>query len=464
MAVEALRRREVPTETVIERLKARFGERLSTATAVRDQHGKDESYHAIERARRGGLRPLDRGSGRDRQVCAPSTRCRSFPSAPAPRSKAMSRRSRRRLHRRRPDEPGAARQSPRTSTARSQAGVTRKQLNEYLRDTGLFFPIDPGADASIGGMAATRASGTNAVRYGTMRDNVLSLTVVLADGRVITHRQPGAQIVGRLRPDPAVRRLRGHAGRHHRSDAPALRHSRSDRRRRSAPSRTIAAAVDTAIIRPSRPASRSRGSNCWTRCRSTPSTAIRSSIIQVAPTLFFEFHGTEAGVQEQAEMVQAIAERPWRRRFPLDDQSAEERTKLWQARHDAYYAGMALRPGSQGLGDRRLRADLAPGRVHRTRPRRTWTTSILPVRIVGHVGDGNFHLTASCSIRTSRKNSRRPSEINERMVQAGAGARRHLHRRARRRLRQDRAASRKSTARRDQRHARRSSARSTRIT
>ena len=172
-------------QTSIDELRALLGDRLSTSTGVRDHHSKDESWHHPAPPRRRGFSPKHAKKYRRSSRSAPGTARRWWPTARAPRWKATSSR----------DKGGVVvdlmhmdkvlKVNAEDLDVTVQARVTRKQLNDYIRDQGLFFPIDPGADASLGGMAATRASGTNAVRYGTMRENVLALTVVLADGRII---------------------------------------------------------------------------------------------------------------------------------------------------------------------------------------------------------------------------------------------------------------------------------------
>ncbi|WP_174447319.1 FAD-binding oxidoreductase [Paraburkholderia kururiensis] len=273
-------------------------------------------------------------------------------------------------------------------TVTVEPGISRKQLNEALRDTGLFFPIDPGADASIGGMCATRASGTNAVRYGTMRENVLGLTAVRADGRVIKTgsraRKSSAgydltrlfvgsegtlgvitQITLRLYPQPEAV-----------SAAVCTFSSMSD---------AVRAVIET--IQMGVPVA---------RVEFVDSLAIRSInrhsnlTLREAPTLFFEFHGTESGVKEQAETVQEIAAQNGGEGFEWATRP-EDRSRLWNARHNAYFAMLQLKPGCRAVTTdvcvpiSRLAECVAETEAD-------LGASPLPCPIVGHVGDGNFHV------------------------------------------------------------------------
>ncbi len=271
---------------------------------------------------------------------------------------------------------------------RIQPGITRKQLNAELRASGLFFPIDPGADASIGGMTSTRASGTMAVRYGTMKDNVLSLEVVLADGRLIrtgtrarkssagydlTRLFVGAEgtlgviteITLKLHPQPVAISSAVCA-------FPSLK-----------------AAVDTAIgvIQAGVPVARvelldavmMQGVNAHAKLDH-----------RTAPTLFFEFHGSKAGVAEQAETAQSIATDLGGLGFEWAA-TPEERSRLWRARDNTLYAALSLRPGASAIAtDVCVPISRLTECLMLTAEDLKRSELIAPV--VGHVGDGNFHL------------------------------------------------------------------------
>ena len=269
-----------------------------------------------------------------------------------------------------------------------EAGVTRKRLNEHLRDTGLFFPIDPGADATIGGMAATRASGTNAVRYGTMREAVLGLTAVLADGRVI-------RTGGRARKSAAgydlTRLLIGSEGTLGIITEVTLRLHGIPEAVSSAVCSfaDVADAVNTVIatIQCGIPMARIELLDALAMMAVNRYSGLT---LAETPTLFLEFHGSESGVAEQAEAVARIAQDFGGSGFQWASRP-EERSRLWQARHHAYYAAVALRPDARGFPtDVCVPVSALAQCIAETRADLDGSPVLAP--LIGHVGDGNFHL------------------------------------------------------------------------
>lgn len=269
-----------------------------------------------------------------------------------------------------------------------EPGVTRKQLNDHLRDTGLFFPIDPGADASLGGMASTRASGTNAVRYGTMRDNIINLTAVLPDGRIL-------KTGNRARKSSAgydlTRLLIGSEGTLGIITELTVKLQGIPQAISGGvcPFPTVGEACNAVIqtIQYGIPVARIE---LLDTLQVKACNAYSNLHLSEQPTLFLEFHGSETSVAEQAEMFGEIANDCNGGEFVWTAQ-AEERTKLWQARHDAYWAAMGLRPGSQGIS-----TDVC---VPISRLAECVTETVQDIEemgflapMVGHAGDGNFHV------------------------------------------------------------------------
>jgi D-lactate dehydrogenase (cytochrome) len=269
-----------------------------------------------------------------------------------------------------------------------EAGVTRKQLNEHLRASGMFFPIDPGADATLGGMTATRASGTNAVRYGTMRENVMALRVVLPDGRCIrTSRRARKSSAGY----DLTRLLVGSEGTLGVITEVTVRLYGLPEAISSAVVSfpDLKSAVDAVIvtIQSGIPVARIELLDPVLMDAVNRYSSLDYAIL---PTLFLEFHGSELSVDEQSRDFREIATEHGGSAFRAETKP-EKRTRLWKARHDAFYAALALRPGCKGWA-----TDVCVPISRLTEcileTQKDIDESFLLAPLVGHVGDGNFHL------------------------------------------------------------------------
>ena len=368
-----------------------LGDRLSTAQAVRDSHGKDQTWNpgappdavafvqsteevqkivAICGKYNTPVIPFGTGTSLEGHFTAP------FGGISIDLS-AMNRIL----------EVNAA-----DLDCRVEAGVTRKQLNTHLRDQGLFFPVDPGADASLGGMAATRASGTNAVRYGTMRDNVLNVTAVMANAQII---RTGSRAKKSSAGYDLTRLMVGSEGTLGVITEVALKLY-------GIPESIVAAVCPFPSVE---------------ACCNATITAIQMGIpvarielvdaehvkafnayskldLKVTPTLFLEFHGTEASAKEQAESFAAIAEDLGGGPYSWATKE-EDRQKLWQARHDAFWATKSLVPGKDAFAtDVCVPISRLAECVSATQD--DLAANGLYGPIVGHVGDGNFHVVLFC--------------------------------------------------------------------
>ncbi|WP_146348437.1 FAD-binding oxidoreductase [Phaeobacter marinintestinus] len=268
-----------------------------------------------------------------------------------------------------------------------QPGVTREQLNTYLRDQGLFFPIDPGANASLGGMASTRASGTNAVRYGTMKDNVIALEAVMPDGEIIRTAQRAKKSSAGY---DLTRLLIGSEGTLGLITEVTLRlqgiPEGISSARCSFPSVDAACQAAMMTIQFGIPVARIE---LLDAASVGACNAYSKLDLPEEPLLLLEFHGSEASVIEQAETFGGIAEEFGGTGFQATT-STEERNKLWQARHDLYWAVLQLRPGATGIStDVCVPISRLAECVTKTQDKATELG--LMATVAGHVGDGNFH-------------------------------------------------------------------------
>ncbi len=381
---------------LIDELRDIVGDRVSTSEAVREQHGKDESYHTphppdavVFAASTADVRDVVEACARRRVPVIP------FGAGTSLEGQVAALRGGVCIDLMGMNEVLEVNAEDMDVTV--QAGVTHKQLNEHLRDTGLFFSVDPGADASLGGMVATRASGTNAVRYGTMRENVLALSVVLADGRLIrTSRRARKSAAGY----DLTRLFVGSEGTLGVITEATLKlHGIPEAISSAVVSfPDIEGAVQAVIvtIQSGIPIARIE---LLDDAQMDAVNRYSKLDYPVQPTLFMEFHGSAAGVREQAETVQAICHDHGGGGFQWADRQ-EDRDRLWEARHVAAYAVRALKPGSE-LWATDVCVPISRLAECIVETKKDIDKSFLLAPIVGHVGDGNFHLVVVVDPKSS---------------------------------------------------------------
>ena len=387
--VPDVHQREVPA-ALIEALKARFAERCSTAMAVREQHGRDESSFAVPPPAAVVFAESTQDVADAVALCAAhDTPVIPFGVGSSLEGHLLAVQGGISIDVGRMNRVLAI--NPEDLTVTVQPGVTRKQLNDEIKSTGLFFPIDPGADATLGGMSATRASGTNAVRYGTMRENVLALEVVTASGEVI---RTGTRAKKSSAGYDLTRLFVGSEGTLGVITEVTLRLYPIPEAISAAvcsfPSIEAAVRSVIQVIQLGVPIARVEliDHNTVRMVNAHSKLTLREE-----PMLLMEFHGSPASVQEQAETVGEIASE-----FGANGENGafewattpEERTRLWTARHNAYFAAIQSRPGCRAISTdtcvpiSRL-ADALLDSVAEA------DASGIPYFLVGHVGDGNFH-------------------------------------------------------------------------
>lgn len=398
-------------QPLVEQLLARFKGLLSTSMAVREQHGRDESPFDIPPPSAVVFAERTEDVEDAVRLCAQfSTPVIAYGAGSSIEGHLLAVRGGICIDVSRMNQILSLNAEDLTVTV--QPGVTRKQLNEAIKDSGLFFPIDPGADASIGGMTATRASGTNAVRYGTMRENVLALEVIMANGeRVRTGTRAKKSSAGY----DLTRLFVGSEGTLGVMTEITLRLYPIPEAISAAVCSfgSIAQATETVIqtIQMGIPIARVEllDANTVRMVNTHSKLGLREE-----PMLLMEFHGSPASVKEQAELVQEIAAGNGGNAFEWSS-TPEARTRLWTARHNAYFAAIQSRPGCRAVTTdvcvpiSRL-ADCLLESIDEA------NASGLPYFLVGHVGDGNFHF--GYLIDPTLAAERDTAEaLNERLVQ-----------------------------------------------